>query len=161
PMPAPVMSRSYAAGPRLTDAAEQTTAPANRLPAQPAPAVQPPRAQEATSGSAAAVPQPPTPLASSVAAVFGVNLPPAIAKAASLPAAPHDTAKPPASGDDKAAPASLPGARKAENTVDDALTELLRPIVRQWLDENMMRALENAVRVEVADSVKNGAAKPK
>lgn len=45
-------------------------------------------------------------------------------------------------------------------TLDDTLAELLRPMVRSWLDQNMMRALEKAVRVEVADSVAQPPAKP-
>jgi cell pole-organizing protein PopZ len=37
--------------------------------------------------------------------------------------------------------------------LEDILADLLRPMVRKWLDENMTRALEKAVRIEVADGV--------
>jgi cell pole-organizing protein PopZ len=36
-------------------------------------------------------------------------------------------------------------------SLDDTLAELLRPMVRQWLDENMSRALTKAVEVEIAE----------
>jgi len=37
------------------------------------------------------------------------------------------------------------------DSLDDKLAELLRPMVRQWLDDNMLRALEKAVSIEVAE----------
>ena len=39
------------------------------------------------------------------------------------------------------------------------LAEIMRPMVRKWLDENMKQALEKAVRAEVADSVRDLVAK--
>ena len=39
-------------------------------------------------------------------------------------------------------------------SVEDTLAELLRPMVRQWLDENMTRAIEKAIRVEIASSLR-------
>jgi hypothetical protein len=43
--------------------------------------------------------------------------------------------------------------------LDDLLAELLRPMVRQWLDENMSRALEKAVRVEVGEGARSAVSK--
>jgi cell pole-organizing protein PopZ len=58
---------------------------------------------------------------------------------------------------DQAAPDAGPAATSptADDTqlLEDILADLLRPMVRKWLDENMTRALEKAVRIEVADGV--------
>jgi cell pole-organizing protein PopZ len=43
--------------------------------------------------------------------------------------------------------------------LEDILADLLRPMVRKWLDENMTRALEKAVRIEVADGVLDAVSK--
>ena len=37
------------------------------------------------------------------------------------------------------------------------LADLLRPMVRQWLDENMLRALEKAVHQEMAAKARRDA----
>lgn len=47
-----------------------------------------------------------------------------------------------------AAAASLPG--KDTSALEDTLSDLLRPMVRQWLDEHMRGALEKALREEIA-----------
>lgn len=39
-------------------------------------------------------------------------------------------------------------------TLEDTVAELLRPLLREWLENNMPRIVENALRLEVADSVK-------
>lgn len=39
-------------------------------------------------------------------------------------------------------------------TLEDTVSELLRPLLREWLENNMPRIVENALRLEVADSVK-------
>lgn len=46
-------------------------------------------------------------------------------------------------------------------TLEGTLAQLLRPMVRQWLDQNMTRALETAVRNELAEGLKNGSAAQK
>lgn len=46
-------------------------------------------------------------------------------------------------------------------TLEGTLAQLLRPMVRQWLDQNMTRALETAVRIELADGLKSGSASEK
>jgi cell pole-organizing protein PopZ len=48
---------------------------------------------------------------------------------------------------------------KGERALEDMLAEIMRPMVRQWLDDNMKQALEKAVRAEVADSVRDMVAK--
>ncbi len=42
----------------------------------------------------------------------------------------------------------------AVRTLDDTIIDLLRPMIRQWLDDNMPRMVEKALRVELAASVK-------
>jgi uncharacterized protein len=44
-------------------------------------------------------------------------------------------------------------------TIEDATADLLRPMLRQWLAENMPRMVEKALHIEVAESVK-GVRKP-
>ncbi len=46
------------------------------------------------------------------------------------------------------APASLPSS--ANRTLEDAVREMLRPLLVQWLNEHMPRILENAIREELA-----------
>jgi cell pole-organizing protein PopZ len=41
-------------------------------------------------------------------------------------------------------------------TLEDTVTDLLRPMLRQWLDANMPRIVEKALRVELAEGVKSG-----
>ncbi len=43
-------------------------------------------------------------------------------------------------------------------TMEDTVAELLRPMLRQWLDTNMPRIVEKALRVEMAESLKKPAA---
>jgi cell pole-organizing protein PopZ len=92
---------------------------------------------------------------------------PRLPVAASEPAAPvhrptvlADKARSPRNG----APAeSLPTAAQptAVRTLDDMIIELLRPMIRQWLDENMPRMVEKALRIELAASVKPKGELPK
>lgn len=39
-------------------------------------------------------------------------------------------------------------------TLEDTVSELLRPLLREWLENNMPRIVENALRLEMAESVK-------
>jgi cell pole-organizing protein PopZ len=39
-------------------------------------------------------------------------------------------------------------------TLDDTIIELLRPMIRQWLDDNMPRMVEKALRIELAASLR-------
>lgn len=40
-------------------------------------------------------------------------------------------------------------------TLEDAVMDLLRPMLREWLDENLPRIIEAAVQREVADTIRN------
>ena len=51
------------------------------------------------------------------------------------------------------APSALP-ASEPIRTMEDTVAELLRPMLRQWLDANMPRIVEKALRVELAESAK-------
>lgn len=46
-------------------------------------------------------------------------------------------------------------------TLDDTIVDLLRPMIRQWLDDNMPRMVEKALRIEMAASVKAKLDQPK
>lgn len=49
-------------------------------------------------------------------------------------------------------PANVPAVIDAEfNTVESAAAELLRPMLRQWLTNNMPRIVEKALRIELAE----------
>lgn len=50
----------------------------------------------------------------------------------------------------------LPFAGPPTGTIEDATAELLRPMLRQWLADNMPRMVEKALHIEVAESVKPG-----
>jgi hypothetical protein len=41
------------------------------------------------------------------------------------------------------------------------VAELLRPMLREWLDANMPRIMEKALRIEVAESFKVGSPPPR
>ena len=43
-----------------------------------------------------------------------------------------------------------------ERTLEDTVAELLRPMLRQWLSDNMPRIVEKALRIEVAQSLRPG-----
>lgn len=50
----------------------------------------------------------------------------------------------------------LPQQATPASGVEDATADLLRPMLRQWLAENMPRMVEKALHIEVAESVKLG-----
>jgi cell pole-organizing protein PopZ len=59
----------------------------------------------------------------------------------------------PALEESVAAPVTQP-VTPAVRTLEDTVTDLLRPMLRQWLDANMPRIVEKALRVELAEGVK-------
>ncbi|HEX7072419.1 MAG TPA: DUF2497 domain-containing protein [Hyphomicrobiaceae bacterium] len=62
----------------------------------------------------------------------------------------------PASGNAQLAPSQAPQAVQpaAARTLEDTVADLLRPLLREWLDANMPRIVEKALRVELAASAK-------
>jgi cell pole-organizing protein PopZ len=58
------------------------------------------------------------------------------------------------------APAAAGILQSTDAVLDQAVAELLRPLLRQWLDENMPRIVETALKVELADSVKASLKRP-
>ena len=48
-------------------------------------------------------------------------------------------------------------ASQAVRTLEETVTDLLRPMLRQWLDANLPSIVEKALRVELAEDVKPGA----
>ena len=49
------------------------------------------------------------------------------------------------------APASEPA-----RTLEDSVADMLRPMLQRWVDDNMPRIIEKALRVEVARAAKPG-----
>ena len=139
-------------------------APANRIAAAPEP---PPPAQQPFIPVEVAAPAAAAPVVAQTVALEIVpgkvahhpaalpieDTAPAGPPAAPVAAAPADIGSPPLSDVE---PAAAKDAEKA--TLEGTLAQLLRPMVRQWLDQNMTRALETAVRIELADGLKNGSA---
>jgi len=41
-------------------------------------------------------------------------------------------------------------------TLEDAVADMLRPMLQQWVAENMPRIIERALRTEVASTVRPG-----
>lgn len=77
--------------------------------------------------------------------------------AASYPALPADHAATHAAPSPPPVPAATlagsPGSASAP--IEDATADLLRPMLRQWLADNMPRMVEKALHIEVAESVKS------
>ena len=63
--------------------------------------------------------------------------------------------------EDEPNPPPLPqeSAAAAQQPIEDATADLLRPMLRQWLSENMPRMVEKALHIEVAETVRTD--KPK
>lgn len=59
------------------------------------------------------------------------------------------TAKPAAAADLVPTMPQMPAVR----TLEDTVVDLLRPMIRRWLDDNMPRMVEKALRIELAQSV--------
>lgn len=55
-------------------------------------------------------------------------------------------------------PPPLPSGQASDSPqkIEDATADLLRPMLRQWLTENMPRMVEKALHIEVAETVKTG-----
>lgn len=55
-----------------------------------------------------------------------------------------------------APPPPLPSGdpQEGEGTIEDTTADLLRPMLRQWLADNMPRMVEKALHIEIAESVK-------
>jgi len=94
--------------------------------------------------------------AAATAPVKTASTPVPVAEAASPVAKPAvldktKIARPPTASE--LTPSTLPlgGVR----TLDDTIIELLRPMIRQWLDDNMPRMVEKALRVELAASLQS------
>ncbi len=77
---------------------------------------------------------------------------PSVERAApvTMPPPPLPTAGPARSASDQAPPASA----DQTGTIEDATADLLRPMLRQWLADNMPRMVEKALHIEIAESVK-------
>jgi cell pole-organizing protein PopZ len=142
------LSMSAAARPEVLSVAEvpAATSPASALPplAAPSAPVPPVDAQVEIPAPVAAPLTPPAaaPAASAVDAPVASE---AFLALASTPAAPR---------------AMLPsvigshGMLEPESPLDDTVAELLRPMLRQWLADNMPRIVEKALRIELAESLK-------
>ncbi|MGE0852153.1 MAG: DUF2497 domain-containing protein [Hyphomicrobiaceae bacterium] len=110
--------------------------------AEPAPVVPPPILP-----AAPATPPPPPPFIAAATRATDAASPDAVAKPTpgDLNSAAH------------AAPAGGPGTR----TLEQVIAELLEPVIRHWLDNNLPRMVEKVVREEVARSLAAERAAPK
>jgi hypothetical protein len=79
----------------------------------------------------------------------GAGASPAPAAVAGIPPSPASAAA-------ATAPAPAPAPHEAVRTLEETVSELLRPMLRQWLDANMPRIVEKALRIEMAESLKPG-----
>jgi len=142
--PAAVVAREAVKAAPALEAKEDKPVPQS-APA-PAPSAEFPRS---TAGVAAAVqmaPQPVVPAAVAPAQAVPSVVPapsPAIAAIEPTPGSKMTIIAPPQT------PAQV-------RTMEDTVAELLRPMLREWLDAHMPRIVEKALRIEVAESLKNG-----
>ena len=142
----PVASQTVASHP-VASSLETTTAPAATV--APAPVAADPAV-------AAPVVPPKEPAAPTASAVVALTPSPADVRKAAPPAVRTDM--------------SLPVKREATDlaavvpqpvkTLEDTVVDLLRPMLRTWLDENMPRIVEKALRVELSEQLK-GPVSPK
>jgi hypothetical protein len=51
-------------------------------------------------------------------------------------------------------------AHQPVRTLEDAVAEMLKPMLQQWLADNMPRIIEKALRVEAASTVKRNQKPP-
>lgn len=148
-------AQGASAGHSAPDAAPAPKVVAASLPFATAAAVSKPDAAQADLAAASSKPEPKpasdqaAPLATSPADVKSAEADPASAQpvAAGLPQV--------------AASAGLvsglpgqAGTAVGVRTVEDIVAELLRPMLREWLAENMPRMVEKALRIELADGLK-------
>jgi len=69
---------------------------------------------------------------------------------------PEFRAQPAPSSSTLPAPLASPGSMPVNRTLEDAVADMLRPMLQQWVADNMPRIIERALRTEVAKSVKPG-----
>ncbi len=82
---------------------------------------------------------------------------PPMARAApiAMPPPPLPAAEPARNASDQAPPANAGQTGTVETgTIEDATADLLRPMLRQWLADNMPRMVEKALHIEIAESLK-------
>jgi cell pole-organizing protein PopZ len=72
------------------------------------------------------------------------------AASVTMPPPPLPTAEPVRNASDQVPPVSA----DQTGTIEDATADLLRPMLRQWLADNMPRMVEKALHIEIAESVK-------
>lgn len=129
-----------------------------RIVSAPAAAAPPPAAAttEAAPRAAVAQPSPQRPAVSTAAPLL-----PSLMAMVPQPAAPAAAAVPTPAAPAPAAPVSaasniapLERQTVGVRTIEDMVAELLRPMLREWLAENMPRIVEKALRIELAEGLK-------
>lgn len=75
--------------------------------------------------------------------------------APSAPAVVSTTVAPPVAAAQPPAATPVVAAEPAVRTLEDAVAEMLRPMLQQWLTDHMPRIIERALRVETAKTVKD------
>lgn len=100
---------------------------------------------------------PPAPISPSQFVVTEVPEEPFVVVVPPVAAAPSVAAMPPPPLPTPGAPAPdavVSAPAQPEGTIEDATADLLRPMLRQWLADNMPRMVEKALHIEIAESVK-------
>lgn len=156
PEPAPVPAAVRTDEAPKSDASPKAT-PKTKVEAKPAPA-SPPAAKAVETPAPAPAPAP----AAKPAAAAPTPAPTPAPKPAAPAAAPPPAAKAAAPAPAAAAPAPRPAAvtPAGGKTMDETVVELLRPLLREWLNTNMPRLIEPALKAEL-EALRNAAAKEK
>ena len=138
-----------AAAPAKPTAASAPTAPAPAAqPGAPAPAAAKPAAPPAPAPAPNATAPAATAPAAGQAGPAAQSASATTAPAPGVPASASAT-EPPGTA---AAPPAVAAPLGDVRTLEDTVVELLRPMLRKWLDDNMPRIVEKALRVEIARS---------
>jgi cell pole-organizing protein PopZ len=150
--PTPAPSAPQLAAPLATQVARSLEAPP--VPPMSISALLPPMADEPRP---APMPAPLPPVAPAAASRFAAPVAPAAPAPAVVAAPVAATAlavAEPAVAPTKVAMPGAPIGLAPVRSIEDAVVDLLRPMLRQWLDDNMPRIIEKTLKVELAESLK-------
>lgn len=88
------------------------------------------------------------------APVVGAAVPDQVVAKTEVTAVPPQASLPQVAGTSGLTPAAMVAGAVGVRTVEDIVAELLRPMLREWLSENMPRMVEKALRIELAEGLK-------
>lgn len=88
------------------------------------------------------------------APVVGAAVPDQVVAKTEVTAVPPQASLPQVANASGLTPAAMVAGAVGVRTVEDIVAELLRPMLREWLSENMPRMVEKALRIELAEGLK-------